>query len=917
MSGKDVMPLPPDTSEACAQVAHRFGLAASEVSASQVAGFDGQGVPGWIGQAADAYTDQVASLGARARTWAESLAQVPSVMRNYADQVQATIRAIVPLWAEYDEAQKQYERDLRELEAENAASEKLWGPGGLPGIYANRLSVLEEQRSDTQGAIYRKYTQLLIALDEEARGAATKVSAALALIVDPASAASTRQEVGKNLFNDIPVVDAQAEWEWAQSIAPAIAAALHDTDLNPEELEAFCVQYSAVLDNPFVATALAEHVTPADLVKFALRAAPIPLENYALAEDALRRVGAAMVLGSGGMNLDGDNAQAQTLFELARGAFVTETGGTVDELHRRFADGIKDAGRSYFNVHNVGETTDPISGTPGYELMSQLIGEAGRDNPQLALGPAFFDPTATGDGISVAEDLVLWDSQTLGWATLHGYDFTTSFFGPDKMMCDPMHAMYTLMDRPENLDTSTAHPIIAAADHERLAAVQRFLDGMTPPNMDVNHDGIVDDRDKPTNMTRYLTGGRTTSYLRDYFGFQDGGEQFGRVIQQASQPEAAPTPSPTPTEEYAAWLERDRLATNIAANFMFGYQDGLDANHDHTWFGDSDKVDGQDIYGHTNAALRSWAGVILAPHIEGIAHSLQHPDIQDEVAPYDPDGYQISFSSKMRARLLGGNGVFVDLGFDAPERHTNGTDGDPSDDYWIGGRAPAIDNLLMTAKVEFYSDLTSALSGAGNDGPETVIQRWTPMFEALFVAPADASDQAMEALNERNARWQSLINAGIGAIPFGELVDDKAINYMVNQAKANGVAPVLDTFLSTDNVQHGNQAQAQDGLMQYMTDSIYSAMSTHGSFDSASMSPEKFREIYQNNGKSASITENGQIKPYASMTPAEKSAFRSYIRSSGDTLGYAAIVNSVVGFTNDSDFIHDNAHDMSGKERGR
>ena len=118
-------------------------------------------------------------------------------------------------------------------------------------------------------------------------------------------------------------------------------------------------------------------------------------------------------------------------------------------------------------------------------------------------------------------------------------------------------------------------PVLKAADRSRLDSVQNFLNSDTSAGMvDTNQDGIIDGRDESVNMTRYLTGGRSPAIPPSmYYGFQDGGEQFGKVIQQASVPE------PYAPDNYDEWRPRDKRATNIAANFMFGYQDGLDIQH--------------------------------------------------------------------------------------------------------------------------------------------------------------------------------------------------------------------------------------------------------------------------------------------------------------------------------------------------
>ena len=90
----------------------------------------------------------------------------------------------------------------------------------------------------------------------------------------------------------------------------------------------------------------------------------------------------------------------------------------------------------------------------------------------------------------------------------------------------------------------TGDQTLVSADLKRTKAIQDFLSGATPFEVDVNRDGVIDDSDidqkngrddGPLNMTRYLTGWRQGNVPGDdYFGFQDGGEGFGKVVAQTT-----------------------------------------------------------------------------------------------------------------------------------------------------------------------------------------------------------------------------------------------------------------------------------------------------------------------------------------------------------------------------------------------
>ena len=105
----------------------------------------------------------------------------------------------------------------------------------------------------------------------------------------------------------------------------------------------------------------------------------------------------------------------------------------------------------------------------GYSTLSQIIGEAGRANPGLALGAAFFD--APQGGRSVAQDLVAWD----GEKGPHDYNNVARMFGYDKTMCDPVQAISTLMDKPEGLDSESVNSVLRTADKARMERREGIL----------------------------------------------------------------------------------------------------------------------------------------------------------------------------------------------------------------------------------------------------------------------------------------------------------------------------------------------------------------------------------------------------------------------------------------------------------
>ncbi len=892
MAGADVMPLPDDVSAAVDTLTADMESAGKMVGATQVAAYPGEGVPGWIGESADAYTSSIQTLGAHALDLSTRFQPAIDALDTWSEAVKEARTTTIPgLHTEYDTAQSTYEQSITELNTEianRAGTDKAYSQTTISSLRLN----LAEIRDTTQADVLRRYREAIDGLDDAAQTAADSVQSAQNAVVDP-SAVSSRDQLGAALFNDIPLVDGQAEWEYAQEVAPLIVAAMRDTDLTPEDLQAFHDQYSGLLSNPFIANALTEQLSPEEMLEFSIRTASLPMEDEQVRTDVLTQIGTAIVLASGGM--DASNPDTQIALETSRAGLMTHDGSLLPAHTQDYASDLMTAGRATYKPWELSRYTSVTYECAGYELLSQLIGTAGAENLGLALGPAFFEPCE--DGRSVAEDMVAWDAETMQWASLHGYQDSISMFSvTDKAMCDPMHAMYMLMDRPEGIDPETSDPVLVQVDDARLGSIMDFLSSDTPTGMDVNHDGEVNSADTPMNMTRYLTGGRTGPAWGSYYGFQDGGEQFGEVLEQASATEDMPDAASASPEELGAWRTRDGQATEIAANFMFGYQDGLDNEYG---IGD---IDGQDVYGYHNSNLRSWAGLILGPHLEGISVSLGGDTTYEEDGVVSrSDGHWIKFTPDTAKRLLGSNGFFCDLGFDNPPSNDNGTPDDLSDDYYEGGRAPALDNLLIKAKEEYEEDLLDAIAGESPLSVGNAANRWAPVIETLFTGPADASEQAAAALNARNEKWQKLITAGIGTIPFGDIVDDKTVNYFISQAKSNAMAPTLESFLSTDHGSQGGDIVAKESMAEkYMQNVLSQYIIETEDFSTASISPAEYCEalVDDKDNLDTFVNEEGQVIPYDQMTTKQRDAFDTYLQEMGDSLGYSSDLDDIEGAVN-------------------
>jgi hypothetical protein len=650
---------------------------------------------------------------------------------------------------------------------------------------------LAENLHSAQESILAAYRQAMDGLDQHAQDAANSLKSIQDSVVEP-SKQGTRNSVGTTLFNDIPLLDGQAEWEHAQEIAPDMANAMRDKELTEEELRSFNEKYGDYLSNPFYANALMQNLTPEEMVEFSLRVNDFSgIDGGSLAQRVMDGIGTALVLSTGGMNINCNGGETQKNFDIVSSGLLTDDGRTLDALQAQWMEELKAAGRTTYDAHELGLNLGQGQ-IAGYDVISQLMGSAATRNLNLALGPAYFDASS---GRSVAQDVVAWDHETAEYRRQNGYRMGLILGAPGQSgdgaaLRDPLHSMYLLMDRPDSLDPMTGDQTLVSADLKRTKAIQDFLSGATPFEVDVNRDGVIDDSDidqkngrddGPLNMTRYLTGWRQGNVPGDdYFGFQDGGETFGKVVAQTTMepPEPRMGDYASKGDYYNAHSRWEAIhealkasdgdqAAGISGNFMVGYQEGLEWEHGAGSPLNNDLQDGQDKFGYNNKALRSWAGTILAPRMDDIADSLASPSVS---VAFDVVAGNFVFDEDMKDRLLGKNGMFTDLAFDSPEVNGNGTPKFSGDDHYEGsGRAPALFNMRLAAQ-QYYGE---AMANASSPGIiNSVNTRWAPAMDALFTGNALAEGQAKEAMDKINQTWQGLISKGVGMIPFSNVVDN-------------------------------------------------------------------------------------------------------------------------------------------------
>lgn len=898
MAGADVMPLPDDVSTAVESLTTDMESAGKMVGATQVAAYPGEGVPGWIGESADAYTSSIKALGTHALDLSTRFQPAINALNTWSEAVKTARTTTIPdLHTEYDAAQTAYEQNIADLKTDIASrigTDKAYSQTTISSLRLN----FAEIRDTTQSDVLRRYREAIDNLDDDAQTAANSVQSAQNAVVDPSSA-SSRDQLGTTLFNDIPLVDGQAEWEYAQEVAPEAAAIVTKDTPSPDDVRAFADKYGDLCKNPFFAQALAERVTPEQLTQFLIRAELFRGQlvdkdgnldtAYDATLDALATdLGSAVVLSTGGMNADPSMAQAQEAFSVARAGLMTNSHETVDSLIDTRLEQWKTTGNTLYDVTGKPLPQENYWGGTyghhyGYEYLATMFSNAAVSNPNLALGPEFL----TGDD-SVAHDIVAFDHNHGGQIAQAGgygnWGTTTKPPGGHIYLTDPVESMLRLMDEPDafsdgSLTTSSpSWDTLSAANDARFDAVQTFLTDQTTFDVDASQEA---DRQPPVtlngpmDMTRYLTSYRDQGIY--YTGTQDFGDALGQVLAQAALIPDPPAGTEPGTPQYDTWYERDRRATQIAGNFLLGYQEGLEIT--------DDTYRGQDGYGMQHAALRNWAGFILGNHIDGINDSFTLP--ANGSGPFTVDvpqggnGHTLTLSQDLANRILGtsggGNGLFTDLAFDAPT-NDNGTPDDLSDDLSATGRNTALATLYTAATTSYQNDMSDALANGGFTDLPAVQDRWAPTLNALTASPHQADAEVGAAIDASNAHLKAMIQKGLGAIPFGNLIGEghDVAKWMIDQTKGNLVPATLDHFLSEDNYNEATKegVTAHQALEFGMQDSIYQVISTGNYWGDPPVTPQDF---LNNHPSLKSFVTDGEVIPYSDMTDEQRSAFRQYV----------------------------------------
>lgn len=799
MSAEDVMPLPLDTTASAEGFVDALDVLAKRMSSTQVASATPGAVPGWVGKAADAYTNEIVELHTRVGRLIDTVPPVKKAVGDWASALRRAIDVTVPAFhQEYESAQAFLAQQKHALNAKKDDLSADAYDAELHAITANYDNRVED--------IVGRYKRSMIELDAVAQDAATKIRATIDAYIPPEVVKRGRDAIGAELFNGMPLVDGQAEWEYAQKEAIEAATLIGDGDATPDKIRKFHERFGDMCDSPFFANALVEKVSPQKLMRFSISMDVFHNKGQGARDfdkvlnETAKHIGNLFVLSTGGMNL-ADGGQTQTSFEVVKEALMGRDGSSIDQLTKKHIEQWKAVGNTFYDL--IGEPLANADaqgshfGHYGYEYLGAMLNQVAQDNENLALGPAFM----TGEG-SIAHDMLRWDHETLKHlAQLSDYgSWNHSTYGDRHNLLDPVQGMLKLMDQPAALTDGSIDLKALQRNHElselindRFDAVQRFMVDDTTFSIDASDipkraSSLFQPPQGPMNIARYLTGFRNND---DYPASADQGEALGRVLAQGSAVGSPPPPDvPDGSVEYERWKTRHKRSTAIALNFLEGYQDGLDID----WNDD----EGENYFGARNSNLRSWAGEILAPHVDDLAAAIWSPANQETglLTPRRGD-WDLVVDTNLRNRLISRGGFFTDISLDVAKVNDAGTPDDPRDDFYERGRMAAADRLLGAAQSAYRREVGAAYLAEDPEKMSNTLHRWGALMNPLLVAPEEAEDIHLNAINERNEQVRKILDSGLSFFDVEGAISKVPGGVVLSEAFKAGKEPALEAFLPT------------------------------------------------------------------------------------------------------------------------
>ena len=824
-SGAEALPQVPRVAMSAEAIATDINRQGTAIGNTQVAQNRSLPPEEWTGAAADAASSEIQKLGEKTVTLSEAFSPAAAALNDWASAVNSAISDVTGMQNDWDKAVHDYNQAIEEADAAYEAH----GPGVLaPYLYGGGSDWYQDSNggwrsrsqerdkayenasgvlTTAQNNIRERYVKRLNQLDDAAQTAANSINSVRQDIVSDEVGSQGRDAIGANLFgSDTPILSGAEQWAHAQEIAPEIADALTKEPLTVEDIAAFNDKYGAYLQNPFYVAAIAQHVNMDDLYATVVRAGDVSYQNPG-SEDALYRfnqnLGTFMAMSTGGSNLSADMVGNQHAFDVIKEGLVGKDGARIDGIVQAKLADMKATGRNEYQINDVNSATSWYK-LQGYDILGQLMGYAGRENPSLALGPGFYhdplDPSDPENGHvrSVFEDMVDWDYNTAGHARADSYAQTSYFhslvprgtYSEDQRSFDALQGVIELSDTPDYLE-SNDDTVLHQAEETRLQALRCALDSNT-------------EFDTKMNTTRYLTGWRAGSGADDSSVYYDGGEALGNMINDASKTNEAAMVAPSPDnyeggKNNPAWIKQQKLfeawqaddvrRAKIAQNFILGYQDGLDQSA----FIESN---GEDRFGRNNPNMRSWVGNIAAQRIIDFAELADEYAGEGTVGTNNTAGLtghaRIDLGREDLQKMFGKSGLFTDLMFDKPEP-VSGKDTPTLKDDVYNGRPPAMMTLNAAAWAYYKPQLDSWVNQpVGDDWMAKVFsstQGWQTLISVLDQAPTNAGFREDDYVVHRNQMIRGAVDYALSFAP-----PTKLPSAITDYAKDG----LLDHFLPTD-----------------------------------------------------------------------------------------------------------------------
>ena len=714
-------------------------------------------------------------MGGEVSSFAEKFPGPTGILEMWSGQVDTAISEVQGLRGQWDEALRAYCDEMERIAAK-VASDEDYNPE--PDRKKARTQIIATQ-SELKGSYDKKIT----ALSDAASDAAKTINDAINSVIAPEAAKVGRSAVGAALFgSDTPIVDSAAEWQFAQELAPKIADALKKEPMTAADVRLFNEKYGEHLSNPYVAAAVAEHVSIDDINKASIAAYATGFDNNGLItnssfEDFNKNLGALMVMATGGSNLSGKTIDAQASFDLMSEHLIGKDGATVSQIFDTKLNELKESGRTTYT--HPGTDLRPEKKLFGYDIFAQLAGYAASENPSLTLSANFYDKPSIGS--SVFTDIVKFDHDTQGYSTRLGMGVIPEAYQlcgcdptlpADKALqrFDPVQAVLELSDTPDGLEKANV-PILHQSEENRLGVLRRVLDSNIDfdPVESVEKVGKPYDKDaEPMSMVRYLVAWRGGAQFGDR-AFYDQGEALGDVLADTSRPgPEILLPDPLDYEggkdsdsykealqQHKIWKEDAHHRASIAANTMAAYQEGLD--RDNNVWGMGDKIKGEDVFGRNSAHLRSWMGSIISPYVSDLAAAMNNNSEPGMSVGTDEGAHgavNATFTRDMVERFSGKGGLFEDLAFDQPKVIDKGDPNNPLDDQYESGRLPALKAVQISAFTNYMDEAANVLHDPNYDSRSHMVNRvtdkWTELIQETFDADADRDSAVARDLDKTN-----------------------------------------------------------------------------------------------------------------------------------------------------------------------